>query len=548
MTQTPLNIAIAQLNCHTADIQQNTQKIIQAAQHARDHLHADLIAFPELAITGYCLEDLLYRQDIYLTTQAALKQIAQETQGITVIVGYPEAIGSNEDPLLIKRFNSLACLSEGKILAHYRKQELPNYGIFDEKRYFTPDHHPTVVTVKGHRIGLIICEDIWFPEAIAMAKNAGAELIICPNASPFTIGKMERRLITIRNRIKENGLPIVYINQIGGFDELLFDGRSMVFNSQGDIVKLLPHCQEAIDIIEINGLNSLSPQGVDLPLEKLVYEALVLGLRDYVHKNGFKGVLLGLSGGIDSSLTLAIAADALGKENITAFSLPSRYTSNLSLNLINQQIQLLPVTLEEISIEPAFDSVLSSLKGTFHNMPPDAAEENLQARIRGIMLMAISNKKGKLLLTTSNKSETAMGYATLYGDMAGGYSPLKDVYKTLIYKLVSYRNNLSPVIPQGIIDRAPTAELALNQKDQDSLPPYEALDTILDLYIEKLYSVEEIMQRGFDKAIIHQVIKNLHKNEYKRRQAAPGTRVTCRAFGKDWRYPMTARYPYIPSH
>jgi NAD+ synthase (glutamine-hydrolysing) len=549
---TQLIIAIAQLNFTTLDITGNSEKMIAAAKHARDHLKADVIVFSELAITGYALDDLLYHQEIYTASLQAITHIAQETQGIDVIVGYPEATGDVSGNLAATRFNSLAYCRDGKIMANYRKQQLPNYSIFDEKRYFTPGHTPTIVEIKGYKVGLIICEDIWFPEPMKQAKAAGAEIIVCPNASPFATGKMERRLTALKHRSEENKLPIIYINQVGGNDELLFDGRSMAINSQGKISHLLPHCEEAVQLVTIDRINHhcdfISPNKdsahhvSDQTPEQLIYEALVLGTRDYVHKSGFKNVLIGLSGGIDSAITLAIAVDAFGKENVTGVLMPSEYTSQLSMDLALEQTDLLGVSHHIISITPAFHALLTSLKEPLNDTMRDLTQQNLQSRVRGVLLMALSNETGKMVLTTGNKSETAVGYTTLYGDTAGGYDVLKDVYKTVVYRLAHYRNTISPVIPQAVIDRAPTAELAPNQTDQDSLPPYEILDAILELHIEKLTSIDDIIKAGFDPETVHKVVELIYKNKYKRRQSPPGTRVTPRAFGKDWRYPIAAKY------
>lgn len=541
---TQLNIAMAQLDLTVGDINSNAEKIIKAAQHARDEINADMIVFHELTICNYSPEDLLYHQDLYRLTKQALKCIAKKTEGIDVVVGYPEATGDVDNPLTHTRFNAAAWLRNGKIHANYRKQRLPNYSVFDERRYFSPGAASVIVEIKGFKVGVLICEDIWHAEPVAEARKAGAQLIVSLNASPFSLDKPEKRINMLKKRIKANKIPMLYVNQVGGHDELLFDGGSMALDSEGNIVCAMPRYEEKIDMVTVHENMSMPRQSIapELEDEASIYRALVLGVRSYVHKNGFKGTLLGLSGGIDSALTLAIAVDALGAENVEAILMPSKHTSQLSLDGATEEINALGVKHQILSIEDTNKSFLNTLKDTFKNTETGIAEQNIQARIRGSFLMALSNKTGKIVLTTGNKSEMAVGYATLYGDMAGGYAVLKDVYKTMVYRLSNYRNTISPVIPQIVIDRPPTAELAPDQKDEDSLPPYDMLDKILELYIEDNSSVEKIIEQGFDAETVHQVISMLTHSEYKRRQAPPGTRVTRKGFGRDWRYPITSKY------
>jgi len=541
---TELNIAMAQLDLTVGDINKNTEKMIAAAKQARDEMKADLIVFHELAICNYSPEDLLYHQDLYFYAKQALKRLAKETVGIDVVVGYPEATGDVDDPLTRTRFNAAAWLRDGKVLANYRKQRLPNYAVFDERRYFTPGSASMIVDIKGFKVGMLICEDIWHAEPVSEARKAGAQLIVSLNASPYSLEKPAKRIRMLKKRIKANKLPMIYVNQVGGHDELLFDGGSMALDGEANMVCAMPRYEEKIEMITIHEDMSMPQQAIaaELSDEASIYQALVLGVSSYVHKNGFKGALIGLSGGIDSALTLAIAVDALGAENVEAVLMPSEHTSQLSLDGAMEEINALHVKHQTLSIKEINQTILSTLKNTFDNTEPGLAEQNIQARIRGNLLMALSNKTGKMVLTTGNKSEMAVGYATLYGDMAGGYAVLKDVYKTMVYRLAHYRNSVSPVIPQAVIDRAPTAELAPNQKDEDSLPPYEKLDKMLEMYIEQNSSIEAIIDAGFDQETVHHVIRLVTRSEYKRRQAPPGTRVTRKGFGRDWRYPITSKY------
>ncbi len=535
-----LRIAMAQLNLLVGDIEGNAAKVIATAEQARDELKADLVVFPELTLTGYPPEDLLLRPRLLTRTLAALEGIAQKVHGIEIILGHPHAATGG-------LYNAASLLRDGKVVATYHKQHLPNYSVFDEKRYFASGTEPCVVKIKGVPVGLTICEDIWQPGSVAQACAAGAHFIININASPFHINKGEEREETVRARIAEGGVPVLYVNLLGGQDELVFDGGSFVMDSQARVVQRVPAFEEGLFLSEfqIDG-DKLTPIAAEivapLSVEASVYKALVLGVRDYIEKNGFPGVVLGLSGGIDSALALAIAVDAIGAERVEAVMMPSRYTADMSLDDAKAEAETLGVDYRVIPIEPAFNVFLESLKDEFAGREVDATEENIQARCRGILLMAISNKKGKMVLTTGNKSEMAVGYATLYGDMAGGFDALKDVPKTLVFRLARYRNSLSPVIPERVITRPPSAELAADQQDSDSLPDYEVLDAILELYVERDFCREEIVTAGYDEAVVRKVIRLVDINEYKRRQAAPGVRITRRAFGRDRRYPITSGF------
>lgn len=535
-----LRIALAQLNLFVGDVAGNTQRIIASSAEARDRLQADLVLFPELSLSGYPPEDLLFHNGLRQQVKTALDRVRQETSGITVVTGYPEYVEQDI-------YNSAAVLRDGVTVANYRKQELPNYAVFDEKRYFQSGRDTCIVELKGIRVALIICEDVWFPSPARAAKDQGAQLIVVINGSPYSLGYQQRREEVVRERVRETGLPIVYVNLLGGQDELVFDGGSFVMNSQGEVVqRVAPYVEGLfpVDIDLIDGRVVPRAAHVEPPLseEASVYNALVMGVRDYVNKHRFPGIVLGLSGGIDSALTLAIAVDALGADRVHAVMMPSRYTSQMSLEDAAAEAKLLNVRYDVISIEGMFGSALESLKDVFAGRQPDTTEENIQARCRGLLLMAISNKTGRMVLTTGNKSEMAVGYATLYGDMAGGFAPIKDCNKMLVYRLASYRNCVSPVIPQRVIERPPSAELRPDQKDSDSLPPYDVLDAILELFIEDDLSVDDITARGFDRATVGRVLEMVKRNEYKRRQAPPGVRISARAFGRDWRYPITSGY------
>jgi len=575
---TSLKIAIAQFNFLVGDLVGNTKKIIESSKNARFHLGADAIVFPELALTGYPPEDLLLRPRFIEQVQHALLEIERATKGIDVILGYPR---KGSDGL----YNTAALIRDGEIVASYDKQCLPNYSVFDEKRYFVPGSSACVTSIKGVAVGLTICEDIWFPGPMRAAADAGAQLIVNINASPYHINKPEERVSVLLQRVTENRLPILYVNQTGGQDELVFDGDSMVMDNAGKICYRAPAFEEGLflsdftldsspqsavensgksnlgtspnsdldgNIEKKNSVNNAVVNTVIKPVSHVVaeapseietaYKALVVGVKDYVQKNHFPGIIIGLSGGIDSALTLAIAADAIGAEHVEAVMMPSRYTAQMSIEDAKKESDILGVRYHELSIEPMYEATLMVLREEFEGTEFDVTEENIQARCRGMLLMALSNKTRKIVITTGNKSEMAVGYATLYGDMAGGFNALKDVPKTLVYKMADYRNTIAAVIPQRVIHRAPSAELAPNQKDTDSLPDYGELDGILALYVEEDKSIEEIVALGFNRATVARVMRMVDTNEYKRRQAAPGVRITRRAFSRDRRYPMTSGF------
>jgi NAD+ synthase (glutamine-hydrolysing) len=540
MSSSSLRIALAQINLFVGDVAGNTQRVIDTAADARDRLSADLVLFPELSLSGYPPEDLLFHKGLRRQVSAALERVRAETRGIAVMVGYPEY---TQDAI----YNAAALVRDGDVLASYRKQELPNYRVFDEKRYFKHGAETRIVELKGIRVALLICEDVWEPNPARAAKAQGAQLIVVINGSPYSMGYQQRRESIVRDRVKDTQLPVVYLNLLGGQDELVFDGGSFVMNAAGEVVqRAQPFIEEvyAVDIDLIDGKAVPRPGSIE-PLwseEASVYGALVLGVRDYVGKHRFPGIVLGLSGGVDSALTLAIAVDALGADRVHAVMMPSRYTSQMSRDDAAAQARALGVHYDVISIEGMFEAALEALREVFAGRQPDTTEENVQARCRGLLLMAISNKTGKMVLTTGNKSEMAVGYATLYGDMAGGFAPIKDCSKMLVYRLAKYRNSIAQVIPPRVIERPPSAELRADQKDSDSLPPYEVLDAILELFIEDDLSVDEIAARGFDRATVGRVLDMVKRNEYKRRQAPPGVRISDRAFGRDWRYPITSGY------
>ena len=530
----PLKIALAQCNFHVGDIPGNTERIATAAQRAAES-GAGLIVFSELAITGYPPEDLLLRPSLALRVQDALEQVARISETIAVAVGYPMWI---DDRL----YNCAGVWNRGECIAQYCKQELPNYQVFDEKRYFSAGDQACVFELAGVQIGLTVCEDVWFDAPVAQAADAGAELMLNLNASPFHMGKQEERLQLISRHARQHAMSFLYVNQVGGQDELVFDGSSFATDRKGDCVLQLPSWNEAVAMVEYHA-GRLSTVSASVPAREddlaALYQALVLGVRDYVNKNRFPGVVLGLSGGIDSALTLAIAVDALGPERVRAVMMPFTYTSGMSKEDAALQADAMGVRYQSISIEPMYSEFMSALAADFEGLRVDTTEENLQSRCRGVLLMALSNKTGYMVLTTGNKSEMAVGYATLYGDMAGGYGALKDVYKTRVFALAEYRNTLSPVIPQRVIDRPPSAELAPDQVDEDSLPPYPVLDGILERYIEHDESAEQIIAAGHVREDVMRVVRLVDINEYKRRQAPVGVRVTRRGFGRDRRYPIT---------
>ncbi len=539
MTKT-LRLVMAQLNFLVGDIEGNAQKIIEATVAARDIHKAHLIIFPELALCGYPPEDLLYRRELYERINRVLPAIKAQAKGIDIILGYPEKT-------MTGCYNQAALIQNGQIVFHYHKQMLPNYSVFDEKRYFKPGITPGVVDIHGLPVAITICEDFWYPEPMAQVAAAGARLAISINASPFAKDKAAARKNAMAARAQEGKMPLVYVNCVGAQDELVFDGGSMVLDNQGNIRQQADFFVEGLYPIEINFDNDqvTVPAGhLHAPLseEERIYKALVLGVREYIEKNHFPRAVLGLSGGIDSALTLAIAVDAIGKDQVEAVMMPSRYTSTISLTDAEEQAKLLGVKYHILEIETVFKTFLQTLQQKFAGLPVDATEENLQARCRGTILMAISNKKKAIVLATGNKSEMAVGYSTLYGDMVGGFCMLKDIPKTMVYRLVHYRNTLSQVIPDRVISRAPSAELAEDQKDQDFLPPYPILDAILERYIECDESIEDIIRAGFEADTVRRIVGMVDRNEYKRRQAAPGVRITERAFGKDWRYPITSGF------
>ena len=532
-----LRIALAQDDFLVGHITGNRDRIIDLIVRARDELGADLLLFPELALTGYPPEDLVLRPGFMRRTADAMQDIAQAVQGIDVLLGHPRSDGD-------KRYNSMSWLRDGQVIGCYDKWDLPNYAVFDERRYFMPGTQPLVIDVKGVSVGVIICEDTWTPEAARAAHQAGARILLSANASPYYRNKHVDRAEVLKNRHAELGLPLVYLNCVGGQDELVFDGHSLAIEGSGNLLPPAPLCQEALLCLDFDdGSGGLRPvhwpsgETDDLPV---IYEVLKRGLRDYVRKNKFDSVVFGLSGGIDSSLTAALAADALGPDKVLGVMMPSRHTSELSLTLATDQIDLLGIQYQNISIEPIYQAQLKQLAEIFEGRRENFTEENLQARARGNVVMALSNKFGHLPLATSNKSELAVGYSTIYGDMCGGYSPIKDCLKGLVYALSDWRNGVSPAIPQGIIDRPPSAELRPDQTDQDSLPPYDVLDDIITRYVEMDQSISEIVATGVDEKTVRRVAGMVLASEYKRRQGAPGPRITRKAFGRDRRYPITS--------
>ncbi len=533
-------IVMAQLNLLVGDVPGNVEQVIAAALRSRDEFHAQLVVFPELTLTGYPPEDLLFHSGLRREVEEGVQRLIHEIRGIDVLVGYP----LYEEGMI---YNAASVIGGGALRATYRKQELPNYSVFDEKRYFTPGNVAALVDIAGINLGINVCEDIWHAGPPGRAVIADAQLLLIPNASPFEMGKQSQREQELRRRAADVGVPLVYVNLVGGQDELVFDGGSLVMNADGRVAVRAPSFESGLYPADftVNGERIEAMSGSvhsDRSEEESVYRAIVLGVRDYAGKNEFKGALVGLSGGIDSALTLVIAVDALGKENVSALMMPSRYTSKLSVEEAERQAKILGVDYDSISIEPAFEAFLQSLKPALKQDVAGITEQNIQARCRGVLLMALSNRTGRLLLTTGNKSELAVGYATLYGDMAGGFAPLKDVTKSLVYRLARYRNSLSPAIPDAVLLRAPSAELAPGQKDADSLPPYVILDPILTAYVEDDKTVAEIVAQGYDETTVKRVVQMVQDAEYKRRQSPPGVRVSRRAFGRDRRYPITSGY------
>ncbi|MEJ2768854.1 NAD+ synthase [Mycetohabitans sp. B46] len=555
-----MKIALAQINVTVGDFAGNIAKIVAAAQTAHD-AGASLMIAPELALSGYPPEDLLLRPAFYTASHAALSELAAQLArfaGLHVLVGHPyrsAPTGDVNPNRLLERgvppvdtFNAASLLVEGQIVGTYLKQELPNTEVFDEKRYFASNPQPFVFELEGVKFGVIICEDAWHPSAALLAKAAGAQVLLVPNGSPYHMNKEDVRVDILRERIRKTGMPAVYLNLVGAQDELVFDGGSFVLDAHGELMARLPQFVEQTAIVEFDGAQA--QRGEIAPrecVEAQIYAALVLGVRDYLNKNGFPGAIIGLSGGVDSALVLAVACDALGAERVRAVMMPSRYTADMSTSDAAEMARRVGVRYDEIAIGPMFDAFRASLTAQFAGLPEDATEENIQARIRGTLLMALSNKFGSIVLTTGNKSEMAVGYCTLYGDMAGGFAVIKDIAKTLVYRLCRYRNAATTfatrdIIPERILTRAPSAELRENQTDQDSLPPYEVLDAIMRMYMEEDWSLEDIVAAGYARADVQRVTRLIKINEYKRRQAPIGIRVTHRAFGRDWRYPITSHF------
>ena len=537
-----ITVALAQLDFVVGDVAGNTQKILDYAERARDEKRADLVVFPELSICGYPPEDLLFHSGLRRRVENAMQTIRDSVRDIAVLVGFPDYQDN-------KIFNACVVFKNGEVLAHYHKHLLPNYSVFDEERYFQAGKDASVFTLNGVRIGINICEDVWGTAPTSASRAAGAEILLAINGSPYEIDSQPQREEVVRHRVQEIGIPAIYLNMVGGQDELVFDGGSFAMDRNGEVVFRAAAFTEQMYYLHLTadaaGV-SVQPAEIVPPLamEQSVYEALVCGTRDYVGKHGFPGVVLGLSGGVDSALILAIACDALGPDRVRAVMMPFRYTSTMSQEDAAKQTAVQNVRYDVIPIEPIYQATLRQLEPIFEGREFDVTEENIQARCRGLLLMAISNKTGRMLLTTGNKSEMAVGYATLYGDMAGGFAPIKDCSKLLVYKLARYRNTVSEVIPERVISRPPSAELRPNQKDSDSLPDYDVLDPILEAFIEEDLSVNEIVELGFDRDVVIRVLEMVKRNEYKRRQAPPGIRISRRAFGRDWRYPITSRYTF----
>ncbi len=554
-------LALAQINCMVGDFAGNSEKIFAAAQQAQQQ-GARVLLTPELALSGYPPEDWLLRPGFYVESATALNALAErlaELSDLYVIVGHPHCLNAHSMPAADinlppqDTFNAASLLFKGEILGTYYKQALPNTSVFDEERYFASGNKPFVFTVDGVNYGLLICEDIWASEAALQAKAAGAQALLVINGSPYHLDKVEMRREVLRTRIQQTGLPIVYLNLVGAQDELVFDGASFVLDGHGKLMMQMSQFVEEVALIEFaqNEFAQYMPQPAQMApiasLEGQAYAALVLGVRDYCRKNGFTRALIGLSGGVDSALTLAIACDALGCDAVRTVMMPSPYTADISLIDAREMAERVGVRYDEMAIAPLFEAFHASLAKEFEGLPEDQTEENLQARIRGTLLMALSNKYGSIVLSTGNKSEMAVGYCTLYGDMAGGFAVLKDIAKTLVYRLCRYRNTSADfathnIIPERILTRAPSAELRANQTDQDSLPPYEILDAIVQKYVEENQAAAQIVAAGYQSADVARVISLIHRNEYKRRQAPPGSRITPRAFGRDWRYPIAARF------
>ncbi|MGB3394254.1 MAG: NAD+ synthase [Stenotrophomonas sp.] len=544
MTARSLRIALAQYDFPVGDVAGNSAHIVELMQVARDEYGADVVLFPELAISGYPPEDLLLRPAFLRDCEQALVRIAAQAQGIVAVVGWPQAAGAVV-------YNAASVLRDGAIASTYRKRELPNYAVFDERRYFDvdPDGGNCVFEVGGVKLGLLVCEDLWFAEPLAATVAEGAELVLVANASPYERGKHAQRDALLAERSRDSGVGIAYVNNVGGQDALVFDGSSVVADGDGTVHPAAVAFTEEMLVVEYDtDTRAFTPlrwiDDGDESMDALAWRAVTRGIADYCRKNGFDKVWLGLSGGIDSALVLALAVDALGTDKVTAVALPSRYTAGLSNDLAAEQCLALGVKLETVPIEPAFQGLMQSLSAMFEGQAADVTEENLQSRSRGVILMALANKFGGLLLTTGNKSEYAVGYATIYGDMCGGYAPLKDLYKTEVYGLAKWRNTVggAPVIPPAVIARAPSAELRENQTDQDSLPAYDVLDGILYRHIDQEQSREDIVAAGYSAEVVDRVLRLVRSSEWKRHQAAPGPKVSRRAFGRERRYPISNGY------
>ena len=535
-----MRIAMAQFDFPVGAIAANAERVVELAAEARDAHGARVVMFPELCISGYLAEDLFLRPSFVAQCAAAVDDLAARITGIDALVGHPIVEGE-------RTCNALSWIRDGRVIARYRKQALPNYTVFDEKRYFDPGRESLVVEVDGVRLGALICEDLWEDGPSDRATKAGAQALLVLNASPFDPRNRARRFALVSERARDHGVPLLYVNTVGGQDDLVFDGASCAADARGTLLGPAASLRDELLCVDLDvGSGTVSACGWEaesIDEDALVYRCLVRATRDYVRKSGFTDVTLGLSGGIDSALVLAIAVDAFGADRVHPVAMPSRYTAAISNTEAARQAQLLGATLCTVPIEPPFTAFNEILAPAFAGRAPDLTEENLQSRCRGVILMALSNKLGHMVLSTGNKSEMAVGYATIYGDMCGGYAPLKDCYKTLVYRLARWRNAQSPAIPEAVITRAPSAELRENQTDQDSLPPYEVLDAILERFIEGERSVAEIAAEGYDPAIAARVARLVQRSEYKRRQSAPGPRVTPRALERDRRYPISAGWP-----
>ena len=541
MNSSHLSLGIVQENPIVGDIKGNLSLAKKTIEKILSKEKVDVILFTEMFITGYPPEDLILRDDLLAAVETALLELSKISPETHIVMGYPKKIGQNI-------YNSAGVLHHNEVVLEYHKQELPNYEVFDEKRYFSPGKGPGIFEIGGHKLALTVCEDIWHTKAVRQASRRGADLILNLNASPFHLNKLNERKEMISSHSQKYKLPIVYINQVGGQDELVFDGTSMIMDKNGQQVVQLKKFESESRIVKFkksgeSGLDILDSDKFEEENElEDVYKALVLGAKDYIEKNGFPGVLIGSSGGIDSALTAAIAADAIGPDKVKTYMMPFKFTSDISVHDAEELAKNLKIEHHVLPIKDIYSSFYSALEKEFINKEPDITEENLQSRCRGVLLMALSNKSGDLVLTTGNKSETAVGYSTLYGDTAGGFAVLKDVPKTLVYRLADYRNTLSKAIPQRIIDRPPTAELSEDQKDSDSLPDYDVLDRIIEMYVEQDESKETIIEQGFNKQTVERVIKLIDFSEYKRRQAPLGVKITPRGFGKDRRYPITNKF------